>query len=383
MNCFGGDANTVSHRPVGRGRAPEGTSWTGSRHEFDNPTSADATAYTTQRNGGSRKFHWWTEKQQKLLAVFGWLSCIQDPRLLVDGKCISDQYHEDECPGCCQCSRLICEICRDSQDKNNPFRLAEGSRVFKVDIYKEHERTHHPKVEEVRNIKTAVAQAELLETDRMVRVFLLVYWLASEALPMLKIYTLARLISLLQFRDAANCVMNVGNNYVNHMAAKDMTMSMAAVLREWINARARLSPVLGLMIDESTDISNHKVLLLYLRFLVDGRYVTMFWAALSVVDATAQGLLDVIEKHFEAMKVSMERGLHLQGFIRGRKVVQLFKHPDGWCEGMFTRRCIRKGQPSDIYSIKYDDGFEYNQPCERRTYGTGLGKKWCIIQPIS
>ena len=89
-------------------------------------------------------------------------------------------------------------------------------------------------------------------------------------------------------------MLNVGKNYVNHMAAKDMTMSMAAVLREWINVRARLSPVLGLMIDESTDVSNHKVLLLYLRFLVDGRYVTMFWAALNVVDATAQGLLDVI-----------------------------------------------------------------------------------------
>ena len=42
---------------------------------------------------------------------------------------------------------------------------------------------------------------------------------------------------------------------MNHMAAKDMTMSMAAVLREWINVRARLSPVLGLMIDESTDIT--------------------------------------------------------------------------------------------------------------------------------
>ena len=96
-----------------------------------------------------------------------------------------------------------------------------------MDTYKEHERAHHPKVEEVRNIKTAVAQAELLETDRMVRVFLLVYWLASEALPMLKIYTLARLISLLQFRNAANYVLNVGSNYVNHMTAKDMTMYSA------------------------------------------------------------------------------------------------------------------------------------------------------------
>ena len=134
-----------------------------------------------------------------------------------------------------------------------------------MDTYKEHERTHHPKVEEVRNIKAAVAQVELLETSRMVRLFLLVYRLPSEALPMLKIYTLARLISLLQFREPANYVLNVGSNYVNHMAAKDMTMSMAAVPREWINVRTRPSHVLGLMIDESTDISNHKVLLLYLR----------------------------------------------------------------------------------------------------------------------
>ena len=79
---------------------------------------------------------------------------------------------------------------------------------------------------------------------------------------------------------------------------------------------------------------------------------------------------------------SMERGLQLQGFIRGRKVVHLFKHPDGWSEGMFTRRCIREGRLSDIYIIKYDDGTAFDQPCVRTTYGTGLGKRWCIIQPI-
>ena len=33
----------------------------------------------------------------------------------------------------------------------------------------------------------------------------------------------------------------------------------------------------------------------------------MFWAALSVVDSTAQGLLDVSEKHFEAMKVPFNK----------------------------------------------------------------------------
>jgi hypothetical protein len=92
----------------------------------------------------------------------------------------------------------------------------------------------------------------------MVRVFMLVYWLASEGLPMLKIYTLAMLIRALDFRGAINCVWNVGRKYVNHMAATEIMMAMAAVLREWINGHARTSRVLGLMIDESTDVRTRR-----------------------------------------------------------------------------------------------------------------------------
>ena len=115
QNCFGDDASAVSHRQVGRGRAPEGTSWTGSQHEFDNPTSADATASPRSETAAAANTTV-VRRGSKRLAVFGWLSCIRDTTLLVNGKCISDQYHEDECPGCCQCSRLVCELCRDSQD---------------------------------------------------------------------------------------------------------------------------------------------------------------------------------------------------------------------------------------------------------------------------
>ena len=63
-------------------------------------------------------------------------------------------------------------------------------------------------------------------------------------------------------RDGSGCGLFGANRQVTgelhaqeDMAAKNMTMSMAAVLREWINVRARLSPVLGLMIDESTEIT--------------------------------------------------------------------------------------------------------------------------------
>ena len=61
------------------------------------------------------------------------------------------------------------------------------------------------------------------------------------------------------------------------------------------------------MIDESTDVSNKRVILLYLRFSVYGRYVTMFWAALPVTDGTAEGLHDLIARHFEVMNVPIDK----------------------------------------------------------------------------
>ena len=47
--------------------------------------------------------------------------------------------------------------------------------------------------------------------------------------------------------------------------------------------------------------------MLYLRFCVYCRYVTMFWAALPVTDGTAEGLHDLIERHFEAMNVPIDK----------------------------------------------------------------------------
>ena len=65
---------------------------------------------------------------------------------------------------------------------------------------------------------------------------------------------------------------------------------------------------------------------------------------------------------------------------RARMIMQLFEqHPDGWCDGMFTHRCKvckRQGQWSDVYTFTYDDdGSVINHHCERKAYGTKLGKK--------
>ena len=79
----------------------------------------------------------------------------------------------------------------------------------------------------------------------------------------------------------------------------------------------------------------------------------------------------------------MRAGLHLRtGFMRDRKLVQLFDYPQGWQEGTVMRRCVRNGKPSNVYDIKYADGFTMTQECDPDEYGATNGKKWCIIQPI-
>ena len=46
----------------------------------------------------------------------------------------------------------------------------------------------------------------------------------------------------------------------------------------------------------------------------------------------------------------MQAGLHLRtGFMRDRKLVQLFDYPQGWQEGTVMRRCVRNGKPSNVY----------------------------------
>ena len=74
--------------------------------------------------------------------------------------------------------------------------------------------------------------------------------------------------------DASGQRYSFGDRYTHRNAAKDFVAALASVLRDRINVAARASRVLGLMLDESTDQSGKKVLLLYLRFCQAGRFVT-------------------------------------------------------------------------------------------------------------
>jgi hypothetical protein len=177
-------------------------------------------AYDTRRDGGDTvRYPPWSEA---ISGQFLYLHCVRNESgsTRTAPACQTSTIRLAHASGATN-AEVVCELCCGSQDPHNAFRRNAGHAgcgSFKASTYKEHETKYH---------------------------------------------------------GAANCVWNVGRKYVNHMAATEIIMQMAAVLREWINEHARTSRVLGLMIDESTDISNKQVMLLLLRFCVHGRRVTM------------------------------------------------------------------------------------------------------------
>ena len=51
LNSFGGLASTVSPTPIGRGNPGNRTKWDGTARQFEDPTSPEAIAYNTRRDG--------------------------------------------------------------------------------------------------------------------------------------------------------------------------------------------------------------------------------------------------------------------------------------------------------------------------------------------
>lgn len=71
---------------------------------------------------------------------------------------------------------------------------------------------------------------------------------------------------------------HLGRSYVNRVMARDMLIALAFVIRQrYVIKPAQVSLALGLMIDESVDVSKSENMVLYLRFLFLGVFVTRFW----------------------------------------------------------------------------------------------------------
>jgi hypothetical protein len=296
--CSGGGGSEKKKKP--RGPVPHGKKWNSVTGQWDSaPTAAveesameeavleeltcadstEDTAAPTQQcdslgrsSGGKGKFRpLWRQSLKYLL-------CVKTTEL----TCCSPAG--EACPGCKECSVMRCADCI-SRKKENVFGFAsKGCGNFKKTAVADHVKCHH--------LHDAHGQASIEESvskyihdheERIKSILMTVLWLAKNRLPMHKIKQMS---ALLRFRGVG-----LGRKYVNEKMARDMLLCLAFVVREmFVLEHARSSPLLGLMVDESMDVSKSENMVLYLRFMAFGIWVTRFWRIVKCHSATAVGL---------------------------------------------------------------------------------------------
>ena len=200
----------------------------------------------------------------------------------------------EACPGCNHCGTMQCTLCMERGTSGasaagslNPF--VAGCCRFHIESVRDHATAYH--ANEIGNAGQSGISAGFVKQINdhrayLKRIFGNVYWLAKEKIALRK---LPSLCALSGFQG-----LPLGRSYLNHVMGRDMVLSIASILREDINQLARISPTLGLMVDESTDVASTNSMVLYLRLLGKGGvFTTVFWGIVEVTEATADGLFSV------------------------------------------------------------------------------------------
>ena len=244
----------VSPRPNHAGRPPRGHTWRGREYQPDDPSAPQNVARRTHARGG-RGF---STLQEGWKTDFPWMHCEKDTDLMAEsgGRCRTTLDCE-ECVGCHLCSRMYCEHCRSRT--GNAFSADVGCRTFKRDELARHERIFHPKKLGSGNVQTMLSNEAARVKQTRIRTILAVVFLVVEKIALLKLPAVAKLIYEMGFKTAELEHDHLGSKYMGKDAARDFLFCVAVILREWINVQARNSPVLGIMVDESTDVSQKKV----------------------------------------------------------------------------------------------------------------------------
>ena len=286
----GGGEQDPPKKPKPRGPVPHGKAWNhdegqweyvpaaeeepaGTDSTWDGPvTTAEACDPFGRSSGGKGKFRQlWRDSLKCLMCV-----------KITDQTCCSPAG--ENCPGCKECSVMRCADCV-ARKKVNVFGFgSEGCTTFKKTAVADHVKSFHlHHADGQASIEESVSKSIRDHEDRIKAIMMTVLWLGKNRLPMHKIKQMSALLRIQG--------MPLGRKYVNDNMARDMLLCLASVVREmFVLEHARTSPLLGLMVDESMDVSKSENMVLYLRFLAAGIWVTRFWCIVKCRSATAVGL---------------------------------------------------------------------------------------------
>ena len=209
------------------------------------------------------------------------------------------------CPGCPSCALMYCSECLIQGTpgfKGRPNPFVEGCSNFHPNAVQGHQQRYHPnQIQGQTDITEGLAQQCEQQKLKIIDLMKNAHWLAKHRIGF------RTFPSLLQL--GTDLGLHLSKTYCNKNACRDFVLSIAAIVTEDINADARASPVIGLMIDESTDVANINEMIVYIRILRSATRVfeTVFWAIVEVDEATGIGLANTVKQLFKQRNVPINK----------------------------------------------------------------------------
>ena len=136
-----------------------------------------------------------------------------------------------------------------------------------------------------------------------------VYWLASEDIASVKYNSLNELVTFQGCSALKDLYVGENAKFTHHQIVEEMQQCIADCIKEKIIADAQASPAIGIMTDESTDISVTKSLVIYIWYLhpIHKQYKTSFLSLTEVPSGTADVIAEAIKKELSSSAIPLAK----------------------------------------------------------------------------
>jgi hypothetical protein len=201
--------------------------------------------------------------QNKWLKLYSWLAYDKDTKM------------------------MTCTICIQQKKTNSFTDGCDNYRTNALQRHVDHQGHKHAvsEAKQRKDMKTVVVTAHTKKNDAIVKALRNVYWLVMEKIPLAKFSSMQEHSKLQGVN--LDALSTHGDSYSSRFSAEEFLDAIVQVLETRINTELKDSKVMffSLMIDESTDITITKKLVIYVRYVYEDMAVkTTFLGNLALED---------------------------------------------------------------------------------------------------
>ena len=234
---------------------------------------------------------------------------------------------------------MFCNLCTEynkstSMHKSQKCTNFQKSTLVRHAASKEHESCHNiPALQ--RDLKQSQQKVSSQQDKAAITLLKSTHWLAQEGLPLSKFESLTTLMTELGVPELAVLQQKPDSRYTysSRYMATEMLSSLAECVDSLLKKAVAESPFVTVLADESTDITNHKRLVVYIQTL-DANFKprTYFVTNKECKDATGAGIASAIEEIMCQLNVPMTKVMSM-----GSDGASVMTGRNRGCTGMLLR----------------------------------------------